>query len=95
MLDSIKLEHQIECTTIAGLERKFMKEERLTTYIACEELDFTWSEEQVMEFQKLWKQGRKKGKTSIEMIISLSEHFNLPQEEIAILLLDRGMKSKI
>lgn len=95
MLDSVQLQNKIECTTIAGLERKFMKEDRLTTYIACEELDFTWSNEQVSEFDKRWREGRKCGSTSLEMIAELSERFKRLPEEIAILALDRGMKSKL
>jgi hypothetical protein len=95
MLDSVQLENKIVCTTIAGLERKFMKTDRLTTYIACEELDFTWSNEQVREFDKRWREGRKHGRTSLEMIAELSKRFKRLPEEIVILTMDRGMKSKL
>lgn len=95
MLDLVQMESQKENSAIRGIERRLMKSDRLTTYIACEELDFTWCEEQVKEFEKLWKLGRKNGKTNIEMIIRLSEHFKRTQEEVAILLIDRGMKSRI
>lgn len=95
MLDSIQSETHKESLAIKGIEKRLMKEDRITTYIACEELNFTWSNEQVSEFEKRWRTGKKFGQSSLDMIAELSKRFNRLPEEIVILALDRGMNSKI
>lgn len=63
------------------LERTYCKKRRKTRYIACEEYDFTWGEDEIMRFRQLWRQG-----VSIpQMAVELRRH----QNELAILVLDQ------
>lgn len=64
-----------------------MKEERLTTYIALEETNFTWSMEQVEEFETMWKEGHS--------LVEIAKHFKRTHEEVAVLIMDRALSKSI
>lgn len=70
------------------LERRYMvKESRRVLYTALEDLDFHWDYEEVKEFKQMWKKG-----FSIQ---EMAEYFERPQEEVAVLIIDRAMKDSI
>jgi hypothetical protein len=69
------------------LEHYHMRKYRPRLYVACEDFDFTWSLEEVQEFDEMWKQGAN--------VYDLQEYFNRSQEEILLLALDRAMKGEI
>lgn len=51
------------------------------TYIACEQVNFTWSDLDVLQADHMWREG-----LSIE---DMAVAFNRPVNEVFILLLDR------
>lgn len=90
--------HQQELRADAMKYRSFdklMKEERMDTYIALEEMDYTWDLKEVHEFDELWTTGREEGKSPEYLIRDIAEYFGREEDEIAILALDRGRKGKI
>ncbi|PEJ46943.1 helix-turn-helix domain containing protein [Bacillus sp. AFS002410] len=60
---------------------------RKKVVIVLEELDFTWDESEVKEFVRLWKED-----TSIW---ELAKHFQRPQAELALLIMDQEIKGRI
>lgn len=60
---------------------------RQKIYIACEEVNMIWSENEVSDFQKLWKEGR-----SIQQIAA---HFKRDPDEIGLLVIDQARKGHI
>jgi hypothetical protein len=64
-----------------------MKNERLSTYVALEELNFVWSKKEVKDFEYLWKKGH-----SIE---DISNYFDRDIDEVALLVMDRARKNKV
>lgn len=56
-------------------------------YIACEEMNFIWSEEEVNEFINLWNSG-------ID-ILSIAEHFNRDPDEVGLLVIDQARNGSI
>lgn len=95
MLSQAQKDLKAEDIAIASLHRSFMKDDNKSFYIACEDIEFKWNLHQVREFDKLWKRGVNNGVSPIRLIIELAEHFNRPQEEIAILAIDRGLKGRL
>lgn len=95
MLSVAQKDLKAEDVAIASIHRSFMKDDNKSLYIACEDIEFKWNLHQVREFDKLWKRGVKNGVSPIRLIIELAEYFDRPQEEIAILAIDRGMKGRI
>ncbi|MED5050609.1 hypothetical protein P9850_01830 [Anoxybacillus rupiensis] len=87
MLDSVQREKQIEQSAVHGIERSYLKAERLYTYIALEGFDFLWSLKEVHEFDYLWDEGY-----SIEY---MADYFNRKPIEVLLLALDRAEKGKI
>jgi len=55
---------------------------RLNTYIACEEMDFYWSESEVIKFEQLWNRG--------ECIFEIAKHLKRDPDEVALLVIDRS-----
>lgn len=49
-------------------------------YIACEEMDFTWTQDQLRDFNRMWKQGLSH--------IEIAEHLNRDPYEVILLVLD-------
>jgi hypothetical protein len=95
MLDAVQRDKQLEGQAIYRIENDYLRVKRLFTYIALEDIDFIWSLEDVHEFDEMWKHGIKKGKSSEELIKEIAEYFGRTHEEIAVLVMDRGMKGKI
>jgi hypothetical protein len=87
MLDLVQREKQIEGSAIYGIEKSYLKAERLYTYIALEEINFLWSLSEVLEFDQLWNDGY-----SIEY---MADYFNRKPIEVLLLALDRAEKGKI
>lgn len=56
-------------------------------YIACEEENFFWKPEEVIEFDRLWQEGAS--------IFEMQERFNRKPLDIAFLIIDRASKGKI
>lgn len=81
------MEKQLENTAISGIERRYMKQERNYIYTALEELDFTWSMDEVLEFEEMWNQG--------VSLVDIAEYFGRTHEEVAVLVMDRALKGKI
>ena len=76
-----------EAMTISSLERQYLRHNRRATFLALEELDFTWDLDEVKEFKKLWKRG-----ADFRLI---AEHFNRDPDEVAILIMDLARRGKI
>lgn len=57
------------------------------TYVACEQMDFLWSKEEVFDFECMWHEGR--------TLDEMARYFKRTQEEILLLAVDRGTKGKI
>lgn len=63
------------------LERTYCKRSSNNLYIACEDYNFTWSDEEIKQFREMWRQG-----VSIpQMAVELRRH----QNEIGILVMDQ------
>lgn len=80
-------QERVENIAKVRLEKRHMLNKRTSTYIALEEMDFTWSTRQVKEFDSLWEDGY-----SLEYI---AEYFNRALDEAALLLMDRVKKNKL
>jgi hypothetical protein len=78
---------QAENTAIFFIEKNHMRKRRATTYIALEEVDFIWSIREVIEFDRLWRDGY-----SIEY---MADYFDRKPLEVLLLALDRAEKGKI
>lgn len=77
-----------EGIAIARLEQNYMtKEPGLNRLIACEDLDYYWSEEEAKEFRQLWNMG-----ISIDVI---AQNFGREVDEVFILALDQARKGLI
>lgn len=59
----------------------------LNLYLACEDLNFSWDERNVLEFDRLWSEG--KG------LFEIAEIFNRDPDEVAILVIDRARQGII
>jgi hypothetical protein len=84
-----------EAKAVAGIEKRYMTESRNGIYIACENLNYYWDPKEVQEFDRLWKERKKDGKTSFEIIQELAEYFDRDPDEVAILAICRGRKGRI
>ncbi len=56
-------------------------------HIACDGLNFEWTDTQIEEFIYLWQEGT--------TLIDLSKYFRRKQEEILLLALDQAMLEEI
>lgn len=72
---------------ISKIESHYLKNKFRETYIALEELNFSWTKEELFDFECMWDEGA--------TLDELAEYFERTPEEILILALDRGMKGKI
>lgn len=53
-------------------------------YLACEEMDHTWDESEVLLFDQLWQAG--------VSVYEIAERFKRDPDEIALLAIDRAKK---
>lgn len=56
-------------------------------YLALEELNFIWKEEQVLEFESMWRNNK--------TLKEISVYFKRPPDEILLLALDRAKTGDI
>lgn len=61
--------------------------ERRNIYIALEEVDMTWSLEEVKEFRRLWDEG--------VSLLDIAEKFDRKPLEVGILLIDQTEQEKV
>jgi len=71
----------------AVIERDYMGEQRRAIYIALEELDFIWDQEDVKAFETMWDLGWDCGRIAAEL--------GRDPDEVAILVIDRARAGKI
>lgn len=62
-------------------------QERLSVYIACEDINMIWNERDVIAFDSMWREG-----LSIE---DISRSFGRDTDEIALLVMDRARRGLI
>ncbi|MGY3717156.1 hypothetical protein ACWE42_16720 [Sutcliffiella cohnii] len=77
------------------MENAISKFTRAMPYIPLEDLDFMWSLQEVLEFDKFWKYGIMHKKSPVDMIQEAAEYFGRDEDEIAILAMCRKRKGKI
>lgn len=77
----------IENRAIRQLEGYHMKREHGKLYVVCENLDFTWSRDDVAAFRELWREGH--------AVPDIAKYFNRKEEEIALLVIDQSRKGFI
>lgn len=70
-----------------ALERDYMKEKKRAIYIALEELDFMWDQEDVKAFETMWELGWDCGRIAKEL--------GRDPDEVALLVIDRARAGKI
>jgi hypothetical protein len=70
-----------EALKIKRMEEYHQKVKRADIYIACEDLDFIWDINDVLQIDELWKRGK-----SLEYITNFAER---DADEVFLLLLDR------
>lgn len=56
-------------------------------YIACEEMNYFWTEADLMMFRHLWKTG--------ESLAQIAEYFRRDPDEVVILIIDQAKKGLI
>ncbi|MGM7719413.1 hypothetical protein [Metabacillus sp. Hm71] len=95
MLSREQLDLRSEDCAIASIHRSFMKGNNRSLYVACEDIDFHWNIHQVRQFDKMWRKGIEYGTPSKDLIFYIANKFDRSPEEVAILVIDRGMKGII
>ena len=80
-------ELKAESHTATSLEKRFMKNKPGQTVYLFEELDLTWTKQEMKDFIYLWKEGR-----SLE---SLSKYFKRDENETALMIFYLSMRNKI
>lgn len=78
---------QKENNTIGKIEKRYLKNKFGQTYIACEDLDFHWTKEEVFDFECMWYEGK--------TLLEIAEYFNRPDMEILLLAADRADLGRI
>ncbi len=71
----------VEKRAIRQLERRYLNSKR-KTYLACEEMDFSWTKQQVLDFVYLWEEG--------QTLINIANYLKRAQEEVLLLALDQA-----
>jgi hypothetical protein len=69
------------------VELKHSRNHKEPKYIALEDLNFAWLEEEIVTVIQMWSEGRP--------IWDIADALKRPQEEVLILLIDMGMKGGI
>lgn len=72
---------------IRQLERTHCRKQSRKVYLALEELDFTWDEREVVQFESLWREGIS--------LWDIAESFGRDPDEVLILAIDRGRRGTI
>jgi hypothetical protein len=66
---------------------KLRKKGDKSIYIALEDLNFDWLEEEILLVMRMWNEGR--------AIWDIADALKRPQEEVIVLLIDMSMKGGI
>jgi len=61
--------------------------ERRATYIALEELNFLWDEDDVLKFREMWEEGLS--------LPDIAKQLKRKKNEVAVLILDQAEEKKI
>ncbi|AOM08850.1 MULTISPECIES: hypothetical protein [Bacillus] len=80
-------ELQLENYTMAAQNRKYRKSERRKLYIALEELDMFWDEDDVWRVQEAWNNN--------ESVFAIGQRIERDPDEVALLLMDLAKKGRI
>ncbi|MFQ6341046.1 helix-turn-helix domain-containing protein [Bacillus sp. AF62] len=78
---------QLENYTISAQQRKYMKNERRNLYIALEELDMLWDEDEVVQVKEAWNNN--------ESVFAIGEKMQRDPDEVALLIMDLARKGAI
>ncbi|MDA2637952.1 helix-turn-helix domain-containing protein [Bacillus cereus] len=78
---------QLENYTISAQQRKYMKNERRNLYIALEELDMLWDEDEVAQVKEAWNNN--------ESVFAIGEKMQRDPDEVALLIMDLARKGVI
>ncbi|MBG9629297.1 hypothetical protein ABB10_19085 [Bacillus thuringiensis] len=78
---------QLENYTISAQQRKYMKNERRNLYIALEELDMLWDEDEVVQVKEAWSNN--------ESVFAIGEKMQRDPDEVALLIMDLARKGAI
>ncbi|MEZ2661790.1 hypothetical protein [Aneurinibacillus aneurinilyticus] len=70
-----------------NIERRHLTEQRSKIYIACEDLDFLWDKEQILEVIAMWNMGIPIG--------HIASNFGREVDEAALLIFDLCRQGKI
>ncbi len=70
--------------SVREMKRAYPKKE---VYIALDNLDFYWHQNEIVNFRKMYRDGKS--------VFTIAEYYDRPQEEIAILMMDQAMKGYI
>lgn len=76
-----------ERRAISKLEANYLKNKAGQTYIACEDFDFIWTNEEVFDLECMWMEG-----ASLEQ---MANHFKRTEAEVLILLIDRSSMKRL
>ena len=74
----------MEARAISHIESRYLTKSSDRIIVACEDLDFIWSDKEVKDFRYLWRK-----KMPIE---DIAAYFKRTVEEVAILVFDQGLK---
>jgi|SRR5690606_7057612 len=72
---------------VKQVARMYLKNDYGRAYVACEKYDFLWYEDEILDFERMWKEGK--------TLIEIAEYFNRPQIEILFLAADRAEEGAI
>ncbi|MCI0767382.1 helix-turn-helix domain-containing protein [Bacillus sp. TL12] len=78
---------QMEDYTIAAQQRKYMKNSRRNLYVALEELDMLWDEDDILLVREAWKNN--------ESVFAIGEKLQRDPDEVALLIMDLARKNVI
>ena len=78
---------QLENYTMLAQQRKYMKNERRNLYIALEELDMLWDEDEVVQVKEAWNNN--------ESVFAIGEKMQRDPDEVALLIMDLARKGAI
>ncbi len=76
-----------ENRAIRQLEKYHMTIDHGKAYVACENLDFTWSKDDVAALRELWREGH--------AVPDMAKYFKRKEEEVALLVIDQSRKGFI
>lgn len=83
----LMMDLQLENYTILAQQRKYMKNERRNLYIALEELDMLWDEDEVVQVKEAWNNN--------ESVFAIGEKMQRDPDEVALLIMDLARKGAI